>query len=469
MFTLSRRKTVVAAVALALAVIIPAGDLTANPPAVAAPAGTPVPTGTPAPDEPGTDREPARLNAGGPDQHSPSREEAIEHLLRQAPKGDDLYHLHRDRKYKVSTHPSEYDEQSGTFQALADDVGYEECEENTEVEKFWFKNRFNLCMTQEVEVAHFQLPNPVPVGHSFFEATVIATAVPGTQDTRFGIRLRHLRDVGTTVPSVMGITLDCFNADPSRTSTCAAEADEPALAVGYPFAAWQGALSGLPFGFTTRTTTTAVPGTDKYAAELRGYFSYLFHIRIASQGLPPNSTALRHEFWRCDSALYVYNTNGRCVFHHAISSIQMSATSATMGKSASFIRDAQNGGPNVAPIISGKKVPGRFGESELHRLYKAYDTNKKIPASRRKIKRTCRDYFSSNYTRGPGGMKMECDEYPFATTYENAALVDPQSVWNYAVRPVPRTDNGAAGNYYGEWLSRDRLLDGDPFYVIITP
>ncbi|WP_447002386.1 NucA/NucB deoxyribonuclease domain-containing protein [Saccharothrix isguenensis] len=227
-------------------------------------------------------------------------------------------------------------------------------------------------------------------------------------------------------------------------------------------------MNGSPFGLTVKTATTAVPSSDKYRDELRGYFSYLFTATALAQGFPPDTVNLKNEFFRCDSASYVA-TNGQCVFYHAISSLQMSATDEDMGKSASFIRDAQNGGPNVEPAISGKQVPGKYGESELHRLYKAYDTTKSIKASRRKIKRSCITYFGSKYTQGSNGEKMQCDEYPFATTYENSSRVDPASVWNYAVRPVVATHNEAAGRYYGGWMTTDRLLDGDPFYVIIMP
>ena len=462
---MKRSKVALSVTALTLAITMPLGDAAGALPAIADPTGF---TGPP-PEDPKGDGA-LYVYLGNHRQSPVSREDALSRMVEQAPKGESLYDLHKDRKYVTVTDSSEYDEQQGVFTSTADTVGYEECEDHTSDGEFWFKNRFNLCMTQKVAAVHLDPDTHVPVGTSWFEATVIATAVPGQQHLRFGIRMRHEKDTGATgTPGLIGITLDCANADTSRTSSCTSEADEPGLAIGYPIASWKTSLSGLPFGFTVQTTTTAVPGTDKYAAELRGYFSYLFRVTATSSGLPPNSVNLKNEFWRCDSAAYVFNTNGQCVFHHVISSLQMSASSPTFGLSASFIRDAQNGGPNIAPAISGKKVPGRFQESELHRLYKAYDTGKKIPASRRKIKRTCRDYFGSNYTRGPGGIKVECDEYPFATTYENSAQVDEQSVWDYAVRPVPRTDNGAAGRFYGEWMGRDRILDLDPFYVIITP
>jgi hypothetical protein len=42
-------------------------------------------------------------------------------------------------------------------------------------------------------------------------------------------------------------------------------------------------------------------------------------------------------------------------------------------------------------------------------------------------------------------------------------------VYDYAVRVIKKEHNGAAGNIYGQWLTTDRILDGDPFFVRIVP
>ncbi|MFD1145657.1 NucA/NucB deoxyribonuclease domain-containing protein [Saccharothrix hoggarensis] len=464
-----RRKILSLLAILALATVVPASDIAVATPPEQASAAAPVPV---LPDGKATDssrHDPVSLTLGDPTTSEAETRREMEDLAASLPKGEALYKLWRDRKYVVVNDPARYDEKTGES-AEPVPVDFDECADTAGDNAFWFRDRFNLCMTQGVQAKQMAVVNGVPqqIGTAYFKATVIATTTPGSHEIRFGLRMRFDRQVGEIDPAgVMGFRLGCQNADAARTSTCRAHADDPQLSIGYPIADWKLGLPG-PFWFTVATTTTAVPTSDKYAAELRGYFSYLFTVWGRSAGLPEDTANLRYELFRCDSATYILSSS-RCVFHHVISSLQMSASHDTMGESATFIRDAQNGGPIIAPANPGKKVPGRYLESELHRLYSGYDTSKSIKASRRKVHRTCVNYFGSNFAKGPNGRTMQCDEYPFAATYENSARVNPASVWDYAVRPVEESHNGSAGGRYSAWLREDRILDGDPFYVIITP
>ncbi|WP_222708202.1 hypothetical protein [Streptomyces sp. PBH53] len=79
----------------------------------------------------------------------------------------------------------------------------------------------------------------------------------------------------------------------------------------------------------------------------------------------------------------------------------------------------------------------------------------------------CTKYFGENYSQGG---KKECDEYPFATTYEGAAGSDydsRQDPKNFSVMPVAKTENGAAGTLLGQYYKLNRLIDGpdDGFMV----
>jgi hypothetical protein len=113
-----------------------------------------------------------------------------------------------------------------------------------------------------------------------------------------------------------------------------------------------------------------------------------------------------------------------------------------------------------------QKVPGVIGDIPLHRLHSSYDTNNDIRASRRRVPKTCRLYWGPKYT---ANKTKQCDEYPFATTYENSARVDATTSYDYAVRPIKKEHNETAGFPYGAWLGADRILDGDPFFVRIVP
>lgn len=74
---------------------------------------------------------------------------------------------------------------------------------------------------------------------------------------------------------------------------------------------------------------------------------------------------------------------------------------------------------------------------------------------------------------------MECDEYPFATTYQGAALNGPAVArsFDYCLMPdhsrtgstgfsrcfVPQTENSSQGGTMSTANARERLLDGDNY------
>ncbi|MCZ0990365.1 NucA/NucB deoxyribonuclease domain-containing protein [Streptomyces diastatochromogenes] len=71
------------------------------------------------------------------------------------------------------------------------------------------------------------------------------------------------------------------------------------------------------------------------------------------------------------------------------------------------------------------------------------------------------------------GYFRECDEFPFASTYEGAAgsRYNPrQDPLNFSVMPVSKDSNGAAGNLLAQYYKLNRIIDGpdDGFMVKIT-
>lgn len=72
----------------------------------------------------------------------------------------------------------------------------------------------------------------------------------------------------------------------------------------------------------------------------------------------------------------------------------------------------------------------------------------------------------------PTGGPFDCDEYPFASTYEGAAwyLYEVQSELyerQYSVQWVNSGQNQEAGGRLNAWYETDRLLDGERFFVPI--
>ncbi|WP_128819887.1 NucA/NucB deoxyribonuclease domain-containing protein [Streptomyces sp. S063] len=69
----------------------------------------------------------------------------------------------------------------------------------------------------------------------------------------------------------------------------------------------------------------------------------------------------------------------------------------------------------------------------------------------------------ADYATSVPGVSRECDEYPFASTYEGAAQskydqTKPKD--NFSARPLPKADNGAGGSILKIFMDRNRILDG---------
>ena len=79
----------------------------------------------------------------------------------------------------------------------------------------------------------------------------------------------------------------------------------------------------------------------------------------------------------------------------------------------------------------------------------------------------CRRLYGDNYTQRPDGGTNDCDEYPFASTYQSANYDTIGTAATWAVMPVLSTHNQSAGSILGNWYRSDHLLDGDNFYVSI--
>ena len=60
---------------------------------------------------------------------------------------------------------------------------------------------------------------------------------------------------------------------------------------------------------------------------------------------------------------------------------------------------------------------------------------------------------------------QSCDEYPFASTYQGAALAGPG---NFRSKAVNARQNSKVGTYLGIFFLRFRIADRDSFYVLIV-
>ncbi|MFJ3224291.1 NucA/NucB deoxyribonuclease domain-containing protein [Streptomyces sp. NPDC086783] len=90
-------------------------------------------------------------------------------------------------------------------------------------------------------------------------------------------------------------------------------------------------------------------------------------------------------------------------------------------------------------------------------------------ANRREAVQVC-TALDPNY----GSKGLECDEYPFASTYEGSA----QSIYepskpknNFSALAINGGENTAGGTQLATYYADNRIIDGpnDEFYVVIIP
>ncbi|MEU5161193.1 hypothetical protein AB0G74_16515 [Streptomyces sp. NPDC020875] len=185
---------------------------------------------------------------------------------------------------------------------------------------------------------------------------------------------------------------------------------------------------------------------------------------------------------RWDAATYLHNKNGTAgkpatkgaaAFAY-ISILRYSAKAGAEEKAvADHIRTAFQRPGATKPVNPNKSVPGGEAARALTRLY---HDGKRHKRNRAAAVRTCVHYWGPNYTAGG----KECDEFPFASTYQGAAQkTDEPSAPadNYSALPLPKADNSKAGSMLGAFMDRYRILDGltsspdtsdDAYFVVIS-
>ncbi|MBH1938966.1 hypothetical protein I5Q34_32695 [Streptomyces sp. AV19] len=115
------------------------------------------------------------------------------------------------------------------------------------------------------------------------------------------------------------------------------------------------------------------------------------------------------------------------------------------------------------PVNAKKNVPGQDVKRPLHRLAEG-DRSRK---NRRVSIAQCVRYWGKKYSQGN---KLQCDEFPFASTYEGAAQpqYDSGAVKdNFSVQPLVAKENQNAGSLLRSFLQKYRILFGnDDAYIV---
>lgn len=306
------------------------------------------------------------------------------------------------------------------------------------------RNHFSWCekwtgVTQETL-------NNIVVGTLVFQVVVLADGYSEFRRTDLYANVSSIQATGTLVGSTLAMK-----------TTAASDNCQVALkGAGRTVAQWL-ADPDIPLRITNAVSTGV--GIDRVSAcNFRPYGEVRTPRGITNLAYPAGNG----NGFRCDSATYINQGLTRrpdgCIFDRVTPVFQsMSRTDPRHGVAATHIYDALNSPATTYPTLAGKITPGKVGSGRYTtRLY--HDTARRT-ANRNAAVAACLR-LDPNYAR----RGLTCDEFPFATTREGAAVGDNR----FSVRIMTRSQNASGGGVWSDWLYRDRILDGDGLYIIVN-
>lgn len=326
----------------------------------------------------------------------------------------------------------------------------------------YYKDRFHSCFLIHTGFDVVIKKNGVNVKVGNWTLQWIAT---GTADNNFQLMTFNVKSTLWKVTGVppgptwmWSVGLACLSY--FSNSTCSNN-----HAAGYTMdvATWS-----LPHTFTFLFNTSKSAGAgDKFHNAADGLN---FHAMSQWQMFPGNISSKSWSnatYFRCDKAKYINRTTGGCIFYQVMATWKISL-SGKAGAVAKHIQLALThpGTGTYPPAPGGKKVliPGFKSTGQpLMRLYKAYNM-KLYRDNHNTAVAACVRKYGPHYTNGG----KECDEYPMASTYEGASTATGNPWW-YSVQALSGSANSSAGAQWAAFLSKNRILSGDPFWVAVVP
>ncbi|MFJ8197150.1 NucA/NucB deoxyribonuclease domain-containing protein [Streptomyces sp. NPDC096152] len=355
---------------------------------------------------------------------------------------------------------------SATAPEPARTMTFDECKKGLGSDKsFFVKSRFAVC--DGASFLQTWVRNNQPVGESMFNVRVVGTIAKNSRTIDFRYYFTDFATTGTTGAATMPITT---KGNIPQSWPAGAKYTRGGQMPGTK------TFTQLKAQRTFHETVTAKPGQGSRSLDVL----FAVYEPAISYAPPPGWTMTGGQGGklfmlapRWESASYLANSTGGGNPHKkgaaTFSYVTALALSAKQGAEeqaeAAHIRQAFLVPQDTKPYMSAKKVPGQTAKDPLHRTV----SSARIDKNRAAAVKQCKRYWGPNYASGG----KECDEYPFASTYEGAAEAeyDPEvRKFNFSVKPIPKDDNQAGGLLLKSFYAKNRIIDGldDGFIVKIV-
>ncbi|MFG3480116.1 NucA/NucB deoxyribonuclease domain-containing protein [Streptomyces sp. NPDC047980] len=342
---------------------------------------------------------------------------------------------------------------------------FDECKKGLGSDKkFFVKSRFAVC--NGASFLQTWLQNNRPVGQSMFNVRVIGTIPSNNRTIKFQYYFTDFVTTGRTGAASMPITTK--GNIPQSWPSSVRYTRGGNLPVGSK------TFAQLKAAGTFNQTVTAAPGqgssgtTDVIFAVYEPAVTYTAPAPWRLSGSTGGKLFMLAPRW--EAASYLANSTGggnpakkgAATFSY-ITALTLSAKQGAQEQAeAAHIRQAFLVPQDTKPYMAAKKVPGQTAADPLHRTV----SSTRIDKNRSEAVKQCKRYWGPNYTSGG----KECDEYPFASTYEGAAEpeYDPEATkFNFSAKPIPGADNQAGGLILKSFYAKNRIIDGldDGFIV----
>lgn len=394
-------------------------------------------------------KSPEKLGLISNQQHEP-REQTLEQMEAEIKKNAGKIMEERGNKESVSTNSITVTDKAWNPPSFQyDDITFESCIENEDAASGWIKNRYSQCWSSYVVYSDPAGcgPSPFPFFCDWvsFRVTAIANSYNGVRGVTYNY---SIDDINTDLDSrgwrgsKVSLSTECDGV--SETRDCIG-ADEH---VTRTLANWE---SSSHYQFYI--TSDAPPITNNNKDQV-SYMDMWPRITVdpPSRKYPPITQDGPKETIRMDSATYLFtpgfSPRQGAIFANFIPTFTYDMNDPYFDVMKEAFQHHQD--VLTAP---GSLIPGMEPRDPLTRIYSRYD--QEAVNKNRKAKDTA----CANLTK-PGD-DYECDEFPFASTYEGGGKGDGR----FSVRYIPTEANNAHGRWLGAWYAYYRILHEDEFYI----